>query len=124
MAGRKNFQAVTYQCIRPASSETADDSIWQVNWLEETGTICSAAYDLGKQTVTTLIAFSRGHWEQSKLALGDKRNMEDLERWRTLAEYGNGKQTDRVVLNEQASFVDDYRGAGDLEEIDMDWPCL
>lgn len=115
MAGRKNYQAATYQCIRPGE-------LWQCNWLEETGTIVSLVYDITNKHITTMIGFSKGHWEQNEAALGDKRNKEDLERWRGLAK--SGTQTDRIVLNEQANILEDFRGAGSLEPIKMSWPTL
>ncbi|GAM40364.1 hypothetical protein TCE0_038r12661 [Talaromyces pinophilus] len=73
MAGRKNFQSATYQCIRPGE-------LWQCNWLEETGTICSLVFDIVNKKITTLLAFSRGHWERNQEAKGDKRNPKDFER--------------------------------------------
>ena len=115
MAGRKNYQAATYQCIRPGE-------LWQCNWLEETGTIVSLVYDITGKRMTTMIGFSKGHWEQNEAALGDKRNKEDMERWRGLAK--SGTQTDRVMLSEQANILEDFRGAGNLEPIEMSWPTL
>lgn len=115
MAGRKNFQTATYQCIRPGE-------LWQCNWLEETGTICSLVYDIPRKRITTLLGFSKGHWEEAEAAHGDKRNAKDLERWRGLATIG--KQTDRKLLSEQADILEDFRGPGDLEPIDMEWPTL
>ncbi|PYH41666.1 uncharacterized protein BP01DRAFT_360157 [Aspergillus saccharolyticus JOP 1030-1] len=115
MAGRKNFQTATYQCIRPGE-------LWQCNWLEETGTICSLVYDIKQEKITTLLGFSKGHWERNDDAKGNKRNREDLERWRGLAKIGS--QTDRVLLSEQADIVEDFRGPGDLEGIEMEWPTL
>jgi phenolic acid decarboxylase len=56
MAGRLNYQTCSYQCVRPGE-------IWQCNWLEETGTICSLVYDIKNQTITTLLGFSKGHWD-------------------------------------------------------------
>jgi hypothetical protein len=56
MAGRVNFQTASYQCIRPGE-------LWQCNWLEETGTICSLVYDIPMKRISTLLAFSQGHWE-------------------------------------------------------------
>ncbi|KAK2772714.1 hypothetical protein FQN53_004461 [Emmonsiellopsis sp. PD_33] len=116
MAGRKNFQATTWQCIRP-------HELWQCNWLEETGTIVSLVYDIPNGKITTLIAFSKGHWERNEEAKGDKRNQEDMERWRGLARVG-GSQTDRVMLSEQAVVLENYWGRGDLEEVEMGWPTL
>ncbi|KAF2773730.1 hypothetical protein EJ03DRAFT_323676 [Teratosphaeria nubilosa] len=78
MAGRYNYQTCTYQCIRPGE-------LWQCNWLEETGTICSLVYDIPNGTITTLLGFSKGHWEEAEKAHGDKRNQEPLtdgESWR------------------------------------------
>ncbi|QIW99602.1 hypothetical protein AMS68_005120 [Peltaster fructicola] len=115
MAGRYNYQTATYQCIRPGE-------LWQCNWLEETGTICSAVYDFPKGIVTTLIAFSKGHWEQAKDAHGDKRNAADLERWRGLAKLGT--QTDRKMLSEQGKIVETFYGKGDLQPIEESWPTL
>ncbi|KAL3460760.1 Calycin-like protein [Aspergillus heterothallicus] len=115
MAGRKNFQAATYQCIRPGE-------LWQVNWLEETGTICSLVYDIPRRRITTLLGFSKGHWERNVEARGDKRNPGDLERWRGLAKIGD--QRDRVMLSEQADIVEDFRGSGQLEGIEEDWETM
>ncbi|KAK7966616.1 hypothetical protein PG997_013215 [Apiospora hydei] len=115
MAGRKNYQAVTYQCVRPGE-------LWQCSWLEETGTLVSMVYDIKEKRISTMIGFSKGHWEKSVDAHGDKRNPEDLARWRQLAQLGC--QTDRTMLVEQAELEEDFRGAGDLEPIEMDWPCL
>ncbi|OJJ82487.1 uncharacterized protein ASPGLDRAFT_130517 [Aspergillus glaucus CBS 516.65] len=115
MAGRKNYQEVTYQCIRPGE-------LWQCNWLEETGTICSLVFDIPRGLITTLLGFSRGHWEGDGVAKGDKREGKDLERWRGLA--GVGRQSERVMLSERASVVEDFWGAGELEGIEMDWPTM
>ena len=115
MAGRSNYQAATYQCIRPGE-------LWQCNWLEETGTLCSMVYDIVQRRVSTMIAFSKGYWEMRGNAKGDKRVEADLERWRGLAKVG--VQTDRVVLSEQAVVVEDFRGPGDLEGIDMCWDTM
>lgn len=93
-----------------------------MNWLEETGTICSAVYDFPKGTVTTLIGFSKGHWEYPKEAHGDKRNPEDLERWRGLAKVG--QQTDRKMLSEIGKIVESFHGKGELEPIEESWPTL
>ncbi|KAL3476852.1 Calycin-like protein [Aspergillus californicus] len=115
MAGRKNYQAATYQCIRSGE-------LWQVNWLEETGTICSLVYDIAEGKITTLLGFSKGHWECNEVAKGDKRDKGDLERWRALARIGD--QRDRVLLSEQADIVEDFWGGGELEGIEMDWPTM
>ncbi|PIA99509.1 hypothetical protein CB0940_02352 [Cercospora beticola] len=54
MAGRKNFQTASYQCIR-------EGELWQINWHEETGTIGSSAYDITRNKYYTIVAFSKGH---------------------------------------------------------------
>ncbi|CAI6340685.1 unnamed protein product [Periconia digitata] len=108
MAGRNNYQRAMYQCIRPGE-------LWQINWLEETGTIVSIVYDIKEQRITTLGAFSEGHWKEADKARGDKRNSEDFERWRTLARIGN--QTSRLMLSEQANIVQSFKGKGDLKPI-------
>ena len=81
------------------------------------------AFDLPRRRVSTTLAFSPGHWARACDAHGDKRRPADLARWRCLARDG-ASQADRVVLVEQATVVADFRGPGDLEPIQMDWPCL
>ena len=115
MAGRINYQTATYQCIRPGE-------LWQVNWLEETGTVCSLVYDIPQQRITTLIAFSKGHWENAEDAHGDKRNPKDLERWRGLAKKGT--QTERFMLSEQAELAEKFKGKGDLVPIEPNAPTF
>ncbi|WWC57737.1 uncharacterized protein I303_100271 [Kwoniella dejecticola CBS 10117] len=116
MAGRYNYQKADYQCIRPGE-------LWQCNWLEETGTICSLVYDIPKGKITTLLGFSIGHWENPEKAHGDKRNPEDFERWRGLAKLGKS-QSDRFLLNDQATILESFRGKGDLIPIDPAAPTL
>jgi hypothetical protein len=140
MAGRVNYQTASYQCIRPGE-------LWQCNWLEgsflspafilhpssvpphpfliqpvETGTICSLVYDIPNKKISTLLAFSQGHWEHPQEAHGDKRNPADFERWRGLAKIG--KQTDRFMLNEQADILEAFKGKGDLVPIDAEAETL
>lgn len=111
MAGRINYQTCSYQCIRPGE-------LWQCNWLEETGTICSLVYDIKLRKITTLLGFSQGHWENAEAAHGDKRNPEDFARWRKLADIGN--QQARFMLSEQANLVEIFKGSGDLVPIEAD----
>lgn len=111
MAGRINYQTCTFQCIRPGE-------LWQCNWLEETGTIVSLVYDIQQQTITTLIAFSKGHWDHPQEAHGDKRDQTAFDRWRKLATIG--KQTDRFMLSEQAKIVENFKGKGGLQPIQPD----
>jgi hypothetical protein len=111
MAGRINYQTCTYQCIRPGE-------LWQCNWLEETGTICSLVYDIKNSTITTLIAFSKGHWNNAKEARGDKRDAEVFDRWRGLAKQGT--QVERYMLSEQAKIAEKFKGKGDLVPIEED----
>lgn len=115
MAGRLNYQTATYQCIRPGE-------LWQCNWLEETGTICSLVYDIKNDTITTLLGFSKGHWEEAEKAHGEKRNAADLERWRGLAKIGS--QVERKLLSEQAVICEKFHGKGDLNPIEESWPTL
>ena len=88
MAGRVNYQQATYQCIRPGE-------LWQINWLEETGTIVSVVYDMKEKRITSLIAFSQGHWENAKevrmkeLQAHLLRNLEPAEKaldWRDISD--------------------------------------
>lgn len=115
MAGRVNYQTCTYQCVRP-------HEIWQISWLEETGTVCSAVWDIQNKTMTTLLSFSEGHWTKPKEAHGDKRNPKDFARWKELAKIG--KQTDRFMLSEQGHIVESFKGKGDLEPIDLNAETL
>ena len=71
--------------------------------------------DIPNKKISTLLAFSQGHWEHSTEAHGDKRNPEDLKRWRGLAKIGI--QTDRFMLNEQADILEFSKGKGRLEPI-------
>jgi hypothetical protein len=116
MAGRLNYQKAYYQCIRPGE-------IWQISWLEETGTIISMVVDLKNETVTSLGGFSRGHWDNPTAAHGDKRNPEDFERWRALANVGKGA-ADREMLAHQARIKERFYGRGELGEVDESWPTL
>lgn len=63
-----------------------------------------------------------GHWENPKEAHGDKRNPDDLNRWRTLAKIGS--QTDRFMLSEQATIAEKFTGPGQLQPIDESWPTM
>jgi hypothetical protein len=106
MAGRINYQRATYQCVRPGG-------LWQIQRLEETGTIVSTVYDTREQRMSALIAFSECHWKHPEEAHGDKRNSEDLKRWRRLADVGN--QTSRFMLCEQANILQTFKGKGGTE---------
>ena len=108
MAGRINYQRATYQCIRPGE-------LWQINWLEETGTVVSAVYDIPNKKITTLISFSEGHWKQADVAHGDKRHKDDLEKWRKLADVGN--QASRFMLSEQANIVEAFKVSQDCSKL-------
>lgn len=79
-------------------------------------------YDIPNKKITTLLNFSKGHWENAEKAHGNKRNPIDLERWRGLATIG--KQTDRHILNDQADILEAFKGRGDLEDIDDKLPML
>jgi hypothetical protein len=89
---------------------------------EETGTICSLVYDIPLKKITTLLGFSKGHWEHAEEAHGDKRNSADLAKWRKLAEIG--KQTDRHMLSEQADISTVSKGKLNLEPIEESWPTM
>lgn len=97
--------------------------MWQCNRLEETGTICSLIYDIPNKRFSTLFGFLKGHWTQTDLAHGDKRNPQDLAQWRELAKAG-ASQADRVLLSEQAEILNDFRGPGEIEPIKSEWPTL
>jgi hypothetical protein len=108
MHGRQKVQRAVYQCIRPGE-------LWQVDWLEETGTIVSLVYDIQRATVTTLYALSEGHRERPEGAHEDERDRRDSERRRGSAVAG--KQTERMVLVERAEIVEKFKGRGQLAEI-------
>jgi hypothetical protein len=84
----------------------------------ETGTVCSLVYDIPNSKISTLISFSKGHWEHPLEAHGDKRRSEDFERWRGLAKLGH--QAERFMLSEQADIKEAFKGAGDLVPIEKD----
>lgn len=88
----------------------------------ETGTFVSLVWDIPNQKITTGASFSKGHWEHAKEAHGDKRNPEDLDRWRQLAKMGT--QTERLVLAEQAAILEQFKGAGTLQPILPDAPTF
>lgn len=115
MAGRVNYQKADYQMIRAGE-------LWQCNWLEETGTICSLVWDIPKKRITTLLNFSKGHWIRPEDAHGDKRNPADFERWRGLAKVGT--EMERHILNEQADVAEHFKGKGDLQDVDLKMPTL
>ena len=112
MAGRLNYQTAYYQRIRK--------NLWQMNWLEETGTIVSLVLDIDMKTVTTFIAFSKGHWENADAAHGFKN--ENLQQWRELSKIGI--HTNRYLLPEQATISNIYSGPGELPKVDISWPTL
>ncbi|KAH6896054.1 Calycin-like protein [Thelonectria olida] len=111
MAGRINYQTAAYQCVRPGE-------VWQISWLEETGTVVSLVYDIVKGTISGLLSFSKGHWEHAEEAHGDKRNPKDFDRWRGLASLGTQKE--RFMLVEQAHILENFKGKGDLVPIEPD----
>lgn len=78
----------------------------------------SLVWDITNKKITTGASFSKGHWENAKEAHGDKRNPEDLARWRELAKLGT--QTERLVLAEQADILEQFKGAGSLKPIAPD----
>lgn len=80
-------------------------------------------YDIARGTITTLLGFSKGHWEHAEEAHGDKRNQADFDRWRGLAKIGDS-QVDRKMLSEQAQILQTFHGPGDLKPIDESWPTL
>ena len=111
MAGRSNYQTCIFQCIRPGE-------LWQCSWLEETGSIVSLVYDLQLRQITSVLGFSKGHWENPEMAHGDKRNQEDFQRWRGLAKIGT--QSERYMVAKRATVSEVFRGKGDLEPIAPD----
>ncbi|CUA74702.1 hypothetical protein RSOLAG22IIIB_05671 [Rhizoctonia solani] len=70
------------------------------------------------------MAFSYGHWNFSEQAHGDKRILQDLERWRGLATRSSGCPSKRQVIPEQATIDKIFDGPGDLEDINDDSPTL
>ena len=112
MKGRSNYQKAYYQKIR--------EHIYNVSWIEETGTIVTITVDLELKKVHCFIAFSQGHWEKNEEEHGDKRNPADLERWRALAKIGD--HTTRVIHLDVAPIIDIYDGPGELKPVTMDMP--
>ena len=75
-------------------------------------------YDIKEGKISTLLAFSKGHWECPEEAHGDKRDPATFERWRGLAKMGN--QAERFMLTEQATLLETFKGKGNLEPIEKD----
>ncbi|GAA6059358.1 hypothetical protein JCM10212_003256 [Sporobolomyces blumeae] len=113
MNGRKNYQTAYYQRIR--------EDLWQVSWVEETGTTVTICLDMPNKRITTFMAFSKGHWTKPEEAHGWKNDK--LDSWRELSKIGN-QTTDRHVLPEQATIDRIYHGRNELPEIEMAWPTL
>ncbi|KAL1918643.1 uncharacterized protein VTP21DRAFT_2665 [Calcarisporiella thermophila] len=112
MQGRYAYQKAYYQKIR--------DDIYNVSWVEETGSVVTITYDFGQKLVHGFIAFSEGHWKYNEEAHGDKRNIEDLERWRRLSKHGD--HTTRKIHLDVARIVEVFDGPGDLKEVTPDMP--
>lgn len=89
-----------YQRIRP--------NLWQISWVEETGTIVTMALDQEEKRVTTAMFFSYGHWNEAEKAHGYKRDK--LDQWRELATI-KPEPVNRVPLPEQATIDKVKRGA-------------
>jgi hypothetical protein len=68
----RSFQTAYYQRIR--------SNLWQISWVEETGTTVTMALDIEQRRITTFMSFSKGHWEHAEEAHGDKRDPEALAR--------------------------------------------
>ena len=93
-------------------------------------------YDIPNKKISTLLAFSQGHWEHAEEAPGDKRDAKTFERWRGLAKIGKQSMyfpcrqyiegrayadvlvADRFMLSEQADILEAFKGKGDLVPID------
>lgn len=73
--------------------------------------------------ITTMLGFSRGHWDHAEAAHGDKRNPADFARWRELSKIGKD-QRDRHMLSEQADILEVFHGSGNLEPIDESWETI
>ncbi|GAA5888879.1 hypothetical protein JCM6882_002888 [Rhodosporidiobolus microsporus] len=114
MAGRRNYQTAYYQRERP--------NLWQISWVEETGTTVTITLDIELRRVTTSMFFSYGHWACPQKAHGYKR--EKLAAWRELAKLESGQPAKVHALPEQATIDKMYQGRGELEDIEMGWPTL
>jgi hypothetical protein len=79
--------------------------------------------NLPAKTVNGFIAFSAGHWTRNTEAHGDKRNLEDLERWRELSKVGNST-TDRHPKPVKAKILKIFDGPGDLLPVSEDMPVF
>lgn len=109
------WASTTLETPRPSRSS---QKLTRVCAGRETGTVCSLVYDIPNKKISTLISFSKGHWEHPQEAHGDKRKPQDFERWRGLAKLGH--QAERFMLSEQADIKEIFKGAGDLVPIERD----
>lgn len=114
MKGRYNYQKAYYQKI--------NDHIYNISWVEETGTVVTTTVDFQQNKVFGYIAFSEGHWKFNEEAHGDKRNPEDIERWRKLAKIGD--PSSMHVHVDEATIVKVFDGPGELKEITEDMPTF
>ncbi|KAI9478489.1 MAG: Calycin-like protein [Benjaminiella poitrasii] len=112
MKGRSAYQKCYYQKVR--------DNIYNISWIEETATVVTITVDFEEKKVTCFIAFSQGHWEKNNEAHGDKRNEEDLKRWRGLAKVGDHTKTH--VHLDAAPIIEINEGPGNLKPVTMDMP--
>jgi hypothetical protein len=151
MAGRLNYQTASYQCIRPGElwqrnwleglPSPPHPVLFPVPCLFP---VCALHFGVvnaermkadRKQNWNNLPPSLRhsqqknhktpriqSDWEYSKEAHGDKHNPEDFKRWRGLAEIG--KQTDRIMLNEQTDIREVFKGKGNLEPIEEGWETV
>ena len=104
MAGRLNYQTAYYQRIRK--------NLWQINWLEETGTIVSLVLDIDMKTATTFIVFSKGHLENA-----------DAAHVLTMRIYSNGESYLNSVFTRTVICC---RSSGPIElpKVVISWPTL
>lgn len=113
MSGRSNYQTAVRLALpftrlldthaaflRPQYYQRIRPDLWQISWLEETGTVVSMALDLTAKRVTTFMSFSWGHWNRAEEAHGYKRDK--LEKWRELA-VDKPEPRQRYQLPEQAT---------------------
>ncbi|KAH7230336.1 Calycin-like protein [Fusarium solani] len=113
LAGRINYVQAYYHAVR--------ENVFNITWLEETGTIVTQTLDLENKRIFTTAAFSKGHAENHDLCKGTK--MTHLEQWRDLAKIGI--QTDRKIVRASGVVDNVFNDRGDvLPEIEDDWPVL
>ncbi|KAK4698623.1 hypothetical protein P7C70_g7651, partial [Phenoliferia sp. Uapishka_3] len=118
MAGRKNYQTAYYQRIR--------ENLWQVSWIEETGTTVTITLDR-KYSSSPVLDFAE--WRSPTVTGHSPRRLTDtsVRSWMSGESCLSWETPRRIVTlyqSAQATLDKVYQGKGELADIEMDWPTV